>query len=765
MTTEELCRYDDICTALIIDPYMGFQTHKMNIRFRPLSNQAELKRIVEEFIHDQDYEKTHDKLLAVDPRRVSPLIKTEREQNLMRQHIYCFLKMFDNQAGFEIQPCERYSLEDQQGGKIVATKAWKKGQVISMLVGCVGELTPEQERELLVWGQNDYSVQYSDRKKKSQLWLGPAAYMNHDCRPNCSFHATACTAAARLQVIRNIAAGDEIVLSYGDGFFTDEYGNSSCECNTCEELRRGAFRPKENAIVEEPRERLRQVPSRMSTRAEQNMQHARENWTSRARRLEASAALLKSDDLRKLKVTRYDAELMIESNHFLSDVGPRKVAQQATPLGSVSRSRHNSGLSRASSEQSGVCTDLSSSNNSASNLSASTASADAACSLSNPCTPRPRVKRSLSLARKSGSKRARVGSLLDTGDENQPILTAEILPESEREGNRASLWPGKMLNGPGFDLDTGSTTVKGIPLSSRKNSVHAQSLGPHSQPANGLLSSHMTKIKAVKGEGIRQSPRLRPRQASASFSGDYVDSSDVPVGGCVVNGAAESEEPTLEDEEDNDDSGLGEMTVDPFDKSLDSNHNFHDPPVLEPQVPFVPYANTHTSFSSLAQAEEDSDQDLNKSSSSSVPQLSLCGSVASLLNAQSPSQDIPHAESWQKRQRKPTMKLRIKLEHPNQHKLHDFNRQLEREGKSQFVQIEPKETRAVRLTSQTSVESTRSGAGGTGLDADIMKTFLQPLGVMTEPVSVQPPVRLRLRSDKSGTVFQCLSPKPAACIS
>ena len=60
-------------------------------RFRPLSKQAELKKVVEEFIHDQDYEKAHDSLLSMDPRRVAPLIKTEREQSLMRQHVRYFL--------------------------------------------------------------------------------------------------------------------------------------------------------------------------------------------------------------------------------------------------------------------------------------------------------------------------------------------------------------------------------------------------------------------------------------------------------------------------------------------------------------------------------------------------------------------------------------------------------------------------------------------------------------------------------------------------
>lgn len=139
---------------------------------------------------------------------------------------------------------------------VVATKPFKAGDLVIMCKGGVKDLTKTEDDALreeaalsrerrkeqqyggVLGPGRDFSVIRSARKGCSQLLLGPARFVNHDCDPNCEFHRLGQSQMV-FRCLRDVGLNEEITTYYGDNYF--EVENAECMCRTCELRGEGIF--------------------------------------------------------------------------------------------------------------------------------------------------------------------------------------------------------------------------------------------------------------------------------------------------------------------------------------------------------------------------------------------------------------------------------------------------------------------------------------------------------------------------------------------
>uniref|UniRef100_A0A5S6QJA7 [histone H4]-N-methyl-L-lysine(20) N-methyltransferase n=1 Tax=Trichuris muris TaxID=70415 RepID=A0A5S6QJA7_TRIMR len=233
-----LSHVDDLATHLFVD-ILAFKCHKMNLNFRPCcwKTKRRCRAILSNFVQDNNESRAVDQLMGI--TFVKQYIdEYQLDNTLVAEHLKMYLRQYHPSSGIKIAMDGRYGNSFWQGGCIKATRSWKVGEIIDALSGRMARLTPKQEAELIVEGQNDFSVVAATRRNRAALLLGPVAFVNHDCKPTCRLDWN--NSNVMVRIIRPMEAGAEITFFYGRSYFGSK--NGECRCATCEENGNGAYK-------------------------------------------------------------------------------------------------------------------------------------------------------------------------------------------------------------------------------------------------------------------------------------------------------------------------------------------------------------------------------------------------------------------------------------------------------------------------------------------------------------------------------------------
>ncbi|KAI3627394.1 set9 [Malassezia furfur] len=275
---DELPADDDLLSCMLLDTLEfepAIATHKMNPHQRPARFDREAVSLLvrQHVIWERD--------IAAALAAFMQYRKTPPQLRVFEAHVQRYLQAYLPDAGFEYAITYRYATarrrriealgrEHAEHGAlarapdrtdlcVLALRSFQPDEVITHCRAALKDLTRADDEALREEAmlartadprsgparpQRDFSIIRSSSRKQSQLLLGPARFINHDCQPNAEFRRSGHQLTIRC--IRPIQRDEEITTFYGENYF--EPGNRECMCATCERRHRGFFAPPDEDV-------------------------------------------------------------------------------------------------------------------------------------------------------------------------------------------------------------------------------------------------------------------------------------------------------------------------------------------------------------------------------------------------------------------------------------------------------------------------------------------------------------------------------------
>ncbi|CAK7221730.1 histone lysine methyltransferase Set9 [Sporothrix bragantina] len=235
LTLAQIASYDDILTDSLVDHAFYWTTIPKNrpsyLPSRGVKEEEITKIIQDHLVVEPNLQVAEEKLLATNGLgKFYRALKTDPEKEDFRRHLRRYMQIYLPDCPFEVAATNRYTIF-QEEACLSARRFIKSGETIKYLSGIQVVITPEEEAELSE-RKKDFSIIVSSRKKEVNLFMGPARFSNHDCNANARLMTTG-QAGIEIIATRSIGVGEEITVTYGDGYFGED--NCECLCKTCED--------------------------------------------------------------------------------------------------------------------------------------------------------------------------------------------------------------------------------------------------------------------------------------------------------------------------------------------------------------------------------------------------------------------------------------------------------------------------------------------------------------------------------------------------